>query len=80
MPPGRAFTYFKAGKAAQGLPDAQRALELKPNDPYALSIRGLIFEAPGRREEAITDYRRILSDNPNNEAAKDRLKGLGATP
>jgi tetratricopeptide (TPR) repeat protein len=29
----RAWTYFKAGKAAQGLPDAKRSLQLRPDHP-----------------------------------------------
>jgi Tetratricopeptide repeat len=60
----RAWAYFNAGKAAQGLPDAERSLQLLPNNAHLLDTRGHIFEALGRREEAITDFRRALSINP----------------
>jgi tetratricopeptide (TPR) repeat protein len=61
----RAWAYFKAGKAAQGLPDAEKSLELLPNDANTLDTRGSIFEALGRKEEAIAGYRRALSKDPN---------------
>ena len=48
----RARSCFKAGKAAQGLLDVEKSLELSPNSAHALIIRGSIFEALGRREEA----------------------------
>jgi tetratricopeptide (TPR) repeat protein len=48
----RAWTYLKAGKPAKGLPDAERALQLRPDHAGSLDTRGHIFEALGRREEA----------------------------
>jgi tetratricopeptide (TPR) repeat protein len=57
---GRAWAYFKLGKAAQGLPDVEKALELEPNNPNMLDTRSHIFEALVWREEAIADYRRAL--------------------
>jgi tetratricopeptide (TPR) repeat protein len=77
---GRARSCLKVGKAAQGLPDAERSLELKPNDPDLLDTRGQIFEALGRREEAIADYRRALSKDADSQESKDGLKRLGASP
>ncbi|MGO9486580.1 MAG: tetratricopeptide repeat protein [Rhodomicrobium sp.] len=77
---GRAWAYFKAGKAAQGLPDAEKSLELRPNDPGTLDTRGSIFEALGRREEAIGDFRRALSKDPTKQSSKDGLKRLGVEP
>ena len=59
---GRAWTYFKAGQAARGFPDAERALELKPNEPDFLDTRGEIFEALGRRDEAVADFRRAIDE------------------
>jgi len=45
------------------------------------SIRaGSIFEALGRREEAIADFRRALSKDPNMQGSKDGLKRLGVEP
>ena len=57
----RAWAYFRMGKAAQGLPDVEKSLELDPNFARALDTRGHIFETLGRREEAAADFRRALS-------------------
>jgi tetratricopeptide (TPR) repeat protein len=65
----RAMAYVELGKAAEGLPDAEKALELRPDDPATLDTRGRIFEALGRREEGITDFRRPLAKAPHCEAA-----------
>lgn len=76
----RAWAYFKAGKAADGLPDAMRSLELRPNDPNTLDTRGHILEALGRREEAIADFRLALSKNASLQSSKDAPIRLGVTP
>ena len=76
----RAWAYFKAGKAAQGLADAERSLQIRPNDAVTLDIRGHIFEALGRREEAIADFRRALSIEPKQRSSTQALKRLGAAP
>ena len=76
----RAWAYFKADKAAQGLPDVEKSLQLLPDDPGALDTRGHIFEALGRREEAIADFRRALANAPDLQGSKDALKRLGASP
>jgi tetratricopeptide (TPR) repeat protein len=61
------------------LPDAEKSLALRPNDAATLGIRGHIFEALGRREEAIADFRRALANNPDMQENKDALKRLGAS-
>jgi tetratricopeptide (TPR) repeat protein len=80
----RAWEYLKSGKAAQGLPDAESALQLRPDVARYLDTRGLIFEALGRREEAIADFRRALSLDPHDAelqaSSGEALKRLGATP
>jgi tetratricopeptide (TPR) repeat protein len=79
----RAWAYLKAGKAAQGLPDADRSLQLRPDNTYALDTRGHIYEALGRREEAIADFRRVIALNPNDAnavEARKALERLGAQP
>jgi len=76
----RAWSYFKTGKAAQGLPDAERSLQLRPDDAATLGTRGLIYEALGRLEEAIADFRRALTLDPNMRESSDALKRLGASP
>ncbi|GAG93050.1 unnamed protein product [marine sediment metagenome] len=61
------------------MPDAEKSLELRPNDAHALDTRGSIFEALGRREEAIADFRQALAKNPSIQNSKDALKRLGAS-
>jgi tetratricopeptide (TPR) repeat protein len=77
----RAWAYFTAGKAAQGLPDAEKSLELRPDNYHALDTRGSIFEALGRRDEAIADFRRAMSlgtNDPEVQAlGREALKRLG---
>lgn len=77
---GRAWAYLKLGRAADGLPDAEASLKLKPNEARTLDIRGHLFEALGRREEAIADFRRALSIEPRMRGSRDGLKRLGANP
>ena len=77
---GRAWASFKAGKAAEGLGDADAALKLKPDWAPALDTRGHILEALGRREEAIADFRRALASEPRLQGSRDGLRRLGAAP
>ncbi len=79
----RAWAYFKSGKAAQGLPDVERSLQLRPDNTHALDTRGHIFEALGRRKEAIADFRKVLAldpNDPNAPEARKALERLGAQP
>jgi tetratricopeptide (TPR) repeat protein len=62
----------------QGLADAERALELDPNYLPALETRAQIFEALGRREEAIADFRRALALDPKLKESAEGLERLGA--
>ena len=77
---GRAWAYFKAGKAAKGLPDVQRALELDPELAAAYDTRGHILEALGRKEEAISDFRKALALDPGETGSSEGLQRLGAAP
>jgi tetratricopeptide (TPR) repeat protein len=72
----RAWAHFKLGKAEQALPDAEKSLELRPNNAYALDTRGHVFEALKRREEAIADFRRALSIEPDLLSSKTALRRL----
>lgn len=82
----RAWAYLKMGKAAQGLPDVEKSLELNPNNGMALDTRGHIFEALGRREEAVADFRRALSVSGGNLALRNSSRaglerlGVSAPP
>ncbi len=71
---GRATAYLKT------LADAERALEIQPNDPDGLATRGAVLEVPGRRDDAIADFQRALVKDENNEDSKAGLARLGALP
>jgi tetratricopeptide (TPR) repeat protein len=79
----RAWAYFKVGKLQEGLADSEKALEgLHAGDGEAWDVRAHILEALGRREEAITLFRRAvsLSIHDKRQRSLDALKRLGATP
>ena len=58
----------------------RKSVRFNPNYAAAYSNRGNLFEAKGRREEAIADFQRALAINPNHERSRDALKRLGAAP
>ena len=74
---GRAWAYFKTGKAAEGLVDAQKSLQIKPDTAQTLDTRAHIYEALGHREEAIADYRRALAIEPRLQGSKEGLRRMG---
>lgn len=73
----RAWAYVKVGRTSNALADVELALEVQPNVATVLNIRGHVFEALGKREEAIADVR--LSINPNLKSSKDALTRLGTS-
>ena len=64
----------------QGLPDANKVIELDPKNAPAYDTRGHIFEALDRKDEAIADFRKALELDPSDEDYKENLKRLGVTP
>lgn len=77
----RAWTYIRLGKPAEGLPDADRALELHKNFAMAYAARGLILDATGKREDATADLKRAVRAAPSFEEASSQLKAiLGTAP
>ena len=73
----RAWAYFQSGKASKGLPDAEMAVTLRRDAP-ALDTRGHIYEALGRKDDAIADYRDALSLDPHQDGSAEALQRLGA--
>ena len=55
-------------------------MQLDPKDSPALDTRGHIPETPGRREEAIADFRRALEIDSSRQRSRDALQRLGAAP
>jgi general secretion pathway protein D len=42
----------------------EKALEINPDNPYAILNMGVIYEREGKRDEAIKMYERVISLNP----------------
>ena len=81
----RSLSTLAARLAAEGRQaDARRVLELNaeqfPSSPAAALELGRIYEALGERERAVEQYRRVLSLQPNNRQAQERLRALGVSP
>lgn len=55
-----AWNAFLAGRSESGLADAERAIELMPNDRNYLDTRGQIYLVLNRVEEAFTDLSRAI--------------------
>jgi tetratricopeptide (TPR) repeat protein len=58
------------------LTDVNQALTIAPDDPVALRIRGDIYQAMGKTDEAIADYRRSLELDPFQSESRDALVKL----
>ena len=58
------------------LDDVNQALQIAPNDPLALRIRGNIYEALYRTDEGIVDYRNALAQDPFQTESRDALQRL----
>ena len=56
----RAWAYFRWGKAAAGLPDVEKSLQLSPKSPHAFDTRAHIRQALGDPEGALSDYDRAM--------------------
>ena len=70
----------------------EKALEINPDNPYAILNMGVIFEREGKRDEATKMYERVISLNPEErdfsasaperkgrkllDVAKDNLESL----
>ncbi len=46
----------------------EQALEINPDNPYALLNMGVIYEAEGNRDEAIKMYEKVITLNPEDRA------------
>lgn len=57
----RAWLKHHQGDQPAALGMIERALEVAPSVPDLIELRGMVFQALGRREEAIADFRRALS-------------------
>lgn len=77
--------FLSAGKAEQALVAANNAIAKAPNYPFSYEGRAVVYEALGRKEEAIADYRNALIVGSRFSGAyfqtsRDALKRLGVNP
>ena len=73
----RAMARLGAGKPADALHDSEHSLALWPGEPSALTTHGRVLEALGRRDEAIAEFQRALTNAPDYADAKAALAKLG---
>jgi Tfp pilus assembly protein PilF len=70
----RALSYLQAGKLAEALADADRAVALAPEDATTYAPRVVINRAAGKTADVIRDLRKALSLDPSNELIKSELQ------
>lgn len=75
----RAWALVKLGQPADALVDADKALNLQPDDPDTLDTRAHALEGLGRMSEAVAAYRRALAKDPGLTSSRDGLKRLGVS-
>jgi tetratricopeptide (TPR) repeat protein len=56
----RAWAYFRWGKAATGLPDVERSLQLSPTSAHSLDTRAHIKQVLGEPQAALRDYTKAM--------------------
>ncbi len=56
--------------------DVNQALQLAANDAFALRVRGNVYEAMQRADEAIADYRAALAQDPFQAESREALERL----
>jgi TolB-like protein/class 3 adenylate cyclase/Flp pilus assembly protein TadD len=62
-----AVAYLYAGRAEEGLPPIQRALQLSPRDPLLSQFhhaRGILLDSLGRHSESIAEFEQARQLNP----------------
>jgi len=73
----RASARLQAEANDDALSDVNEALQIASNDPLALRIRGNVYEALTRNDEAIADYNAALAQDPFQTESRDALQRLG---
>jgi tetratricopeptide (TPR) repeat protein len=75
----RARIHLKTDQRSLALRDAERAVAIDSLDERFLDTRARVYEALGRPQDAIADYRRVLTSNPSAKSAIDGLSRLGVS-
>jgi tetratricopeptide (TPR) repeat protein len=63
----RGEMYRRLGRYDQALADFNHALELRPDDSWAIGSRGQTYRSMGRYEEAIADLNRAIEVHPDKD-------------
>jgi tetratricopeptide (TPR) repeat protein len=78
----RASVYYKLGQYPEGLSDATTAIG--QGQLFSYYTRGLIYQAQGKKVEAIADFTRFIKDYPDEVPqkadARQRITDMGGTP
>src|SRR5258706_692586 len=56
----RAWAYFKAGRASEGMPDVERSLQLQPTSAHSYDTRAHIKQWTGDPNGAFRDYEQAM--------------------
>jgi tetratricopeptide (TPR) repeat protein len=70
-------TYRLMKKPKDAFKVLEQAIKMDPESYFCWLYMGRCLEDLGRREEAITSYRRVLRINPENRFARERIQRLG---
>ena len=76
----RAWAYAGLLQTGAALSDADRAIQLAPDNPSAHELRAYINQQLGRIDQAIADLRAPLRADPSREAIRETLLKLGVAP
>lgn len=65
----RSVIYLGIKQYTLALEDANKAVELNPNDPEVYDNRALVYSCLKQYDLALQDYDKVLELDPNNFAA-----------
>jgi len=65
--------YRRAGNAEEALEQAQNALDVEPDNEYAIVARGLAFRALDRLDRALEDFKEAASHSNVSDRAKRQI-------
>eukprot|EP00123_Amoebidium_parasiticum_P005629 comp16776_c0_seq1/m.15146 comp16776_c0_seq1/g.15146 ORF comp16776_c0_seq1/g.15146 comp16776_c0_seq1/m.15146 type:complete len:260 (-) comp16776_c0_seq1:885-1664(-) len=72
----KAACHMKMGNNEKAAEDCTKALAIDPVYAKALTRRAQSYEATGRLEDALDDWKKLLEVEPNNKVAKDAVLRL----
>ena len=62
----KASSLFKTAKFQESLEASDKAIALNPQSSSAFSLRGLVYERMGKKDQAIGDFTKAIELNPND--------------